>query len=85
MGRKRWQKSAIRERKVKSWLDRESFVDDLLGIATNGGKINDHPLYVYNDRDMRRIKNNAIIVEGFNGESVQDIPFGVTYFKKIVH
>eukprot|EP00957_Ditylum_brightwellii_P013579 1024277-Ditylum_brightwellii.AAC.1 len=56
-----------------------------MGIATNGGKINDHPLYVYSDRDMRRIKSNAIIVEGFKRESAQDIPFGVTYVEKIVH
>eukprot|EP00957_Ditylum_brightwellii_P183949 14012002-Ditylum_brightwellii.AAC.1 len=54
-------------------------------IATNGGKINDHSLYVYSDRDMRRIRSNAIIVEGFKRQSAQDITFGVTYFKRIEH
>eukprot|EP00957_Ditylum_brightwellii_P131398 10021065-Ditylum_brightwellii.AAC.1 len=75
MGRKRQQKTATRERKVKNWLGREIFVNDLMGIATNVRNINDHPLHVYNDMDMRRIKNNVIIVEGFKRQSAQDIPF----------
>eukprot|EP00957_Ditylum_brightwellii_P110678 8440455-Ditylum_brightwellii.AAC.1 len=85
MGRKQQQNTTTREMKVKNGLNRESFVDDLMGITTNGEKINDRPLYVCSDRDMRRIKNNVIIVDGFKMESAQDIPFGVTFFEKIVH